>query len=409
VDARAEIEALVGFQGRLPGTDAERRAARHLERRLSGLGRGVEVEPIDVWPAWHLTHAIHAALAIVGSLLSVSSPRLGGALVLVAVVLTFGDASGMFLIARRLTGRRASQNVISREDGGKPGTLILVAHYDAARTGVVFGRGLQERLAALGRRVRRPIGPFEPFLWSMLLLLACCAVRVSGVEGLALNVVQFVPTVILLLSIPAFVDVALPGAAPGANDNASGAATVLRLAERYGGELERFDLWVLLTGSEEAFALGMRAFLKRHRKELARGRTVILNVDEVGAGTVRYTRREGLVLAARSHVQLVALCDQIAEDDEGYFGARGLVSRTVSDGAAARAAGFSAITVGCRNALDYVPHHHQSTDTPDRVEDEALERAFGFCSELVERLDAQIGPALAVPDETAPAPAKRRS
>ena len=34
VDAMQEIEALVAFEGRWPGTDAERRAAGHLERRL---------------------------------------------------------------------------------------------------------------------------------------------------------------------------------------------------------------------------------------------------------------------------------------------------------------------------------------------------------------------------------------
>ena len=37
IDAREEIEALVGFDGRGPGTDAERRAAKHLSARLDHL------------------------------------------------------------------------------------------------------------------------------------------------------------------------------------------------------------------------------------------------------------------------------------------------------------------------------------------------------------------------------------
>ena len=60
----------------------------------------------------------------------------------------------------------------------------------------------------------------------------------------------------------------------------------------------------------------------------------------------------------------------------------------------ARTAGFPAVTVSCANALDYSPHYHQPSDTPDNLEDEALERAFGFCSELIQRIDDTIGPQL---------------
>jgi hypothetical protein len=81
----------------------------------------------------------------------------------------------------------------------------------------------------------------------------------------------------------------------------------------------------------------------------------------------------------------------VAEDDEAA-GARALVNRTQSDGGVVRARGYPAITITCRNVLDYVPDHHQATDTPGRVEHAALERALGFCAELLERVDAQLGP-----------------
>jgi peptidase M28-like protein len=393
VDARHEIEELVAFEGRWAGTDAERRAARHLERRLEELGRDARVEPTSVRPSYPIAHAVHAVLAIVGSVVAVDHPAIGAGLVLVALLLTFGDATGMFMLTRRLTGWRASQNVVSPEEGDKPATLILVAHYDAARTGAIFGRRVQERRAALGRLLHRPIGPLDPFFWSIAAILVCCLIRLPGLDNVALTAVQFVPTVALIVSVPLLVDVALSGVVPGANDNASGVATVLRLGDRYGGALEHFDLWLVLTGAEEPFALGMRAFLKRHRHSLDKARTVVVNVEEVGFGTVRYTEREGPVISIRSHVQLVEICDQISEDDEDgeYFGARRLVSRTKSDGFAARLAGYPAITVCCRNALDYTPEHHLPTDTPERIDDDALERAFGFCSELVQRLDAQVG------------------
>jgi hypothetical protein len=63
-------------------------------------------------------------------------------------------------------------------------------------------------------------------------------IQLAGLDNLVLSIVQFVPTVVLIVSLPLLADVALSGAVPGANDNASGVATVLRLAERYSGELE---------------------------------------------------------------------------------------------------------------------------------------------------------------------------
>jgi peptidase M28-like protein len=396
VDPLHEIEELVAFEGRWPGTDAERRAAAHLADRLRSLGREADVEPTSVWPNYPITHAIHAVLAIVGSVVSVYSAVAGTALVLFAAFSTFGDLTGSFYLVRRLTGRRASQNVMSREREGKPGKLVLVAHYDAARTGAVFSRRALERWAVLGKLIRRPIGPFEPFFWSMMVILVCSAVRLLDVQSTPLTVVQFIPTVILIASVPLLVDIALSGVVPGASDNASGVATIMRLAERYGGELQHFDVWVAFPGAEEAFLLGMRELVRKHRRELDRERTVYLNVDIVGSGTVRYLTKEGLVIAYRYHPTLVDLCDRIrdADEEENRFGARGMVERLASDALAARAAGYPAITISCRNALDYAPNYHQPTDTPDRIELEALERAYGFCSELIERLDESVGPDL---------------
>ena len=395
VELRPEIEALTAFEARRPGSDSERRAAEHLAERLREGGRDVEVESADTWPGWPVAYAAHALLGIVGSVVSVSSPVVGAALVLAAALLTFLEATGTAPATRRLLGRRATQNVVSREDSGKAGTVVLVAHYDAGQQGALFGRRLEERRATLSRAIRRPIGRIEPFFGALLLVLLCCLLRLPGIEGKLLTAVQFVPTVLLIVAVPLLVDIALSATSPGANDNASGVAAALELARRHGGDLEQFDLWVLLTGAQESLADGMRAFLRRHKRMLDSARTVFVNIDEVGAGSVRFTRREGALLAVRSHVQLVQICQEIAEDDEeGSFGARPLVNRAPSDTAAARSARYPAITITCRNALDYVPEHHQVTDTPGKIEEAALERALGFCGELLERLDAEIGPEL---------------
>ena len=57
-------------------------------------------------------------------------------------------------------------------------------------------------------------------------------------------------------------------------------------------------------------------------------------------------------------------------------------------------AGFPAVSVSCLGALDYARHHHLPTDTPENIDAAALERAFGFCSELIELIDETLGPQL---------------
>ena len=390
MDALAEIDALVEAGRRAPGSDAERRAARHLEQRLASLGRDVESESIDVWPNWPLAYAILAALGVLGSVLSVSIPVVGAVLALIGALLLFLDASLLLPTVRRLLGRRASQNVVSWGDRDKPGLLVLVAHYDAGRGGLAMSARAEERRAALGRLIHRPIGPLEPLFWSSMAVLLCCLLRLAGVSGVALTVAQFIPTVLLIVAIALLIDIALAGTKGGENDNASGVALALLLAERLGGKLEHFDVHVLLTGGQKAVAAGMRGFIRRHKRELALERTVIVNLDEVGSGTVRYARREGPLLSAKAHVQLIRLCDQIAEDAGAESGAAAVVTRSPSDAYAARAAGLPAVTITCRGSLGYAE---------PRVDERAIERAEAFCAELIGRLDAELGPDLPAPVE----------
>jgi Peptidase family M28 len=372
IDTFAEAEALVdGFGARAPGSDSERRAARHLAGRLRALGREAELEAFSVWPAWPLAYALHAGLAIVGSALSVELPVAGAALALVAFLITLLDVSGTLATTRRLLGRRASQNVVSWGDRAAPGALVLVAHYDSGRGGLVRRDAWRRRLAV--------VGPLSPFLWSLVAVLACCLVRLAGVEGTWLSMVQFVPTVVLIVAFALLLDVAMAAVQQGENDNASGVALALRLAER--AEPELFGVHVVLTGSQKALAEGMRSFVRGHKDELARERTVVLNLDQVGDGSPRYTRREGALPTLRSHPQLVRLAEDMP--------ARPLSNRVPSDGFAARSAGIASITISCRS---------KGGDATARLDERALGAAEVFCLQLIERIDSELGPELPAAD-----------
>jgi hypothetical protein len=379
MDPSREVHGLTTHRGRTAGSDAERRAAKHLQGRLRALGREAETEATEIRPRYGLAHALHGLLAIAGSVIAVGNPVAGLALVAIAAVSATLDVAGVAHLLRRVTGRRASQNVVSREDAGKPGVLVLVAHYDAGRDDAAFAR--------LGRVLR---DPWAALVGATTLLLACCVLRVAGIDSQVVTVIQFVPTVVLILLTPLLVDLELSPPSRGEADDAGGVATVLRLAEDAGGDLEHFDLWVLLTGASKPFGLGMRRWLRRHREELDDERTVFVSIPTVGDGPLRYARREGPLYPLRARSQLVRLCRDIAED-AGADAPLPAVRRDPGDGAAALARGFPALSVWSEG---------RETDGA------ALDRAYAFTRELLRRLDAEVGPQLA---ERAPREAVRQA
>src|SRR5262249_54709596 len=149
---------LAGFERRGPGTDAERRAARRLAQELFRAGHKVRTEPFWCRPNWAFAHAWHLALALAGSLLSVSQPTVGPGMLGVALLSVLADGLTGVSPGRRLTPERASQNVVaqaSTDQAEDLTTLIITANYDAGRTALVYRDAVRRPVAWL----RNKAGP----------------------------------------------------------------------------------------------------------------------------------------------------------------------------------------------------------------------------------------------------------
>ena len=394
------IDELCSFEGRLAGTDAERRAANHLAERLRGLGRRVEIEPTYVHPQAPLIWAAHCALALAGSLLSVAQPAVGFALVLLAATSLYLDLNARFYMLRRLFFRRASQNVVSPgSNPTAPARLLLVAHYDAARTGTIH----QPKNVA---RVQR-LASFLPFphtrllFWSVAVLLPLLGVRMADVEANAVAILQLPPTLVLLVAIFLLVDVQLSAVVPGANDNASGVATTLALAQRLRDQPPRnLDVWVVFTGAEVCGMEGMRSFIRPRRKRFKPETTFVLAIDSVGAGDVRWIESEGLTVSFPMDRRLCELCAAIADaDDEARYRAAPLRTGFATDALAARVAGLRATAITALEPGAMVPvNHHTRADLPGAIDSGALDRAESFALDLIGALDRDVGRASEQPD-----------
>jgi hypothetical protein len=389
------IKELCSFERRLSGTDAERRAANAMAERLRGLGRKAEAEPIYVHPQYSLVHAAHCVLGFAGSLVAVSVPALGFGLVLLAATSMYLDLNARLYLIRRLFFRRASQNVVSPgASPDAPARLILCAHLDAARGGAAFAPARAKRFAKLSRSSPVPLGPFRVLFWSLALLIPLLGLRMAGIDSAAVSVLQLVPTLILLVGIFALLEIRLAPVTPGANDNASGVATAISLADELAAEApEHLDVWVLLDGAGESLGEGIRAFIRGNREQLADRPTFLLALDSLGGGDVRFETRGGWALSVAMDKRLVDLAGAIADaDEEGeqHYRAAGFASGLGGDAATARLAGLRAIGITCLDADGVVPNRHLPTDLPDAVDPEAMDRAHGFALELIRTLDAHV-------------------
>jgi hypothetical protein len=404
------IRELCSFEGRGPGTDAERRAANALAGRLRGMGRRAEIEPFFAHPQYAVVHLVHAALGIAGSLIAIVQPAVGFALVLLAAASTYLDLNTRLYLVRSLLFRRVSQNVVSagnRPDA--PARLILMAHYDAARTGYIFSKA-SNRIRRLPERARVGLGPFRLFFWVGLApLLPILGARMAGLDATWLSALQAVPTIVLIVAAFLLIDIALSEIVPGAYDNASGVAAVLSAADQLAADPpENLDVWVVLTGSEESFCEGSRAFVRSRRKELDRERTYFVNVDSVSFGQAAYEVSQGAVISIPHDRQLVELCEALATAGATDGGAKAIRHPLLDDALPPRIRKLRSITLRTTDAEgNLAPWYHTHDDVPERIDDAALHGATDFVVALSRLIDRDTGRASGIA-AAEPAPARER-
>jgi hypothetical protein len=382
------IKRIVSFGPRLPGTEADRRTTEYIASELHAYGRPADLEEIRVRPAWHLTHALHSALAVAGTLISsTSSEPLGMLILLFAAVSTYGDITGRFYIVRFLMPRRRTSNVTSAQP--RPGSgarVVLTANHDAPRTGLLWVR---RRRTGAPRRRRRLLaslaGPLDIFFWTVMAALVAALARLALPDSGVLTVVQFVLAAVLLTYVMLFVDAAISDPSPGGATNAAGVAALIEVGRRLQESAPHgIETWLVFPAAKEGLALGMRAWLREHGDEVDPRDTFFVNVDTIGHGDVHHVTADGYGLVFRSDQRLVRLCEEL--------GSAPHIWRMGTDATQAAMAGFPSVTICCLDAAGRMPEFHRTTDTPERIDPGAVARATDFTEEIVRRIDAVYAP-----------------
>lgn len=157
--------------------------------------------------------------------------------------------------------------------------------------------------------------------------------------------------------------------APGANDNASGSATLVELAEAFADVPTRNDVRLVWFDGEEAGLLGSRAHVRANAADAART-IAMLNMDMVGSqfGDV------GVSLGARTSTAVGDAAKAVALRT-GVSGFVRTERHSRSDHASFDAAGIPALDFGVsvRSIDRDDPNYHSPRDTIERINRDVLE------------------------------------
>jgi hypothetical protein len=388
-DALEHLRHLTIDIGPRPSTrDGEGRAARYVAgvMRASGL-RDVRCEPFQSGRSTYQPYAMAIGAGLLGNLMYLLVPHRDT--LFAAAVLNGLGALGFFREAnfdanwmRRLLPRHASQNVIGviPPRGECRQRAVVVAHLDSHRTPIFYGNLVWARI-------------FSPLAAGVLASLGVSSIAAGWglwAEGSHLEWVQPLATVVQALVLGLLIHAETTPYTAGANDNASGAATILALGQRLAQEPLRYtEVWVVNTGCEEVGAGGIAALLSAHGDALREA--YFLDFDMVGIGSPGLLTREGLLRGYCPDPGLLDLARKVAAQRPGLIAGEHKGGAYTDMGVVIKR-GFRGLVIDSivphdHPAKDRMGYWHQREDTYDKIEPDCLAKAHRLGWAILQSID----------------------
>lgn len=364
------------------GSEQEHEAQKLMAAELDGACDKVEIEPFDVHPGaflgWILTDGIMMIAAIVLFFFGMSAI----ALALCALSLIFAIVE--FLLYKKLLDpffpKKTSHNVVAvrKPKGEVRRRIIFSGHADSANEWRFTYYGGSKLLVPI-------IGlSFVGILLGLVLGIWAVAVghAFSAADSGALNVMRYVflAWIPILFTALFFENKKRP--VMGANDDLTGcfiSMAVVKYMQQHDIRFENTEVWVVLTGSEEAGLRGAKAFCKAHKNELSDVETVFVGLDTIRDYDFAAVYSRDLTGTVKNDAGACALVKEAAKQTgldlpykSVFFGA--------TDAAAVTQAGMKAVSVA---AMDPAPakYYHTRLDTADNLDIKTVEAVLGVALE----------------------------
>ncbi len=375
---REQLEELEQIY-RPSASEGERRAAEWIVERFAELGAEarIEAEPAHGTYWWPL--GLGAMLGALGGLAGLRGHRLLGALLGAIGAAGIADdfPPGQRRLRKPLPTRTAYNVVCELGPADAERTIVVVAHHDAAHSGLIFHPELPKIADRLGLIEGQDTSPvlMAPVIGGPILaaLGALSGRRLLAKIGIFLG----------LGTAAAMADIGRRQTVPGANDNGTAVITLLALARRLAEKPpENLRVILLSTGAEESFSEGIKAFGERHFPQLPRESTFFLSVDSIGSPHLLVLRGEGFLKMREYPQRSLELIDGLAEE-LGIWLFPNLRLHNGTDGLEPLAAGYETASLcGCTD-LKNPANYHWPNDLAENVD-------FGSVADGVRLSEAAI-------------------
>jgi acetylornithine deacetylase/succinyl-diaminopimelate desuccinylase-like protein len=371
---------------RPPCSEGEREAAEWLAERLRAAG--ADDVALEDEPSWGSFPPLVTSLALTGTagaLLTLAGRRWTGASLSILAALGLADEiqNGPRVFRRALRPQLQTVNVVAKAgDPAAPRTLVLLAHHDAAQTGLIFDqtaiRTFHERFPDVIPNIKtQPPQWWGGFIATALTLWSALTGRRGPAKaGAAIDIGGA-----LLLA-----DIWRSETVPGANDNLTACAVLVAIAEMLRERpIGGLRVWLVSAGAEETLQDGIRAFMERHESELDREMTSFLCLDTVGSPRLVMLEGEGPMWMEDYDPGLRDTVARVA-DENGLALERGFRARASTDAIIPQRHGYKMANLCSVNEYHNLSNYHLPTDTAEHVDydtvAEAAKVAYALASEL---------------------------
>ena len=377
---RDAVHELAAFQ-RPSASDGERRAAEWIASRLRELGCEATVERERAHGGYWWPIGVANLLAVAGALVARRRRILGVAAATTAAAALWDDLGhGRRWFRRATLPHRDTWNVVAETgDRGAKRTVVLVAHHDAAHSGLVFHPGFGQIAPRVTPGAHERASHTFPILFAVWLgPVAIALAALTGSRRLA-----NAGSALALGATGAMADIGMRAVVPGANDNLSAVGALVALAAAFQERpVEGVRVLLVSTGSEESFSEGMQAFGEHHFAELDPRQTEFLCLECLGGQTLIVLEGEGM-LRMRDYTSGTreALADAAARAGVGIR--RGIQTVAATDAIIALRAGYPTATLAAVEPTKLPLNYHWPNDTPENLHWGTIEDAIAVSEEFV--------------------------
>jgi hypothetical protein len=363
-------------------TDKEAEAAQYSAQVLSQAGLEATVDPYQGARSAYYPFALFSGLFLLAEALFILIGRTGAIAAALIAMFALGSVIMELLFKpnpfRWILPKGKSHNAWARvpAEGPVKHKVVVVGHIDSHRTPLLFSTpgwtkffktlvpiGLGSSVILIGIYIASVFIPSSALIWASIpFALVMAAVFLMTLQA------DFTPYT------------------EGANDNATGAAITLSIAEQLARQpLNNTEVWAVLSGCEEVGLYGAEAFAQAHEDELKGASWIAL--DSLGSGQIVYLTSETFLFPAKSDPELLEIARQVSERCPELDAAPYVFQGAYTDGFIGVKHGFKTLTLMGMNRAGELPEWHRPTDDMDHLDPQVVERGEAFLLEILREID----------------------